>query len=110
MELKFDAVGKTLYIGSLSNQDIAHAEKIREMMRTEGWQILTKYWTAATQAAVNHGIQQNKTDMAKSNENWARLDGMLEILAIPDRILVRAEDEVNKRRGNYHEDEAYVGG
>ena len=111
MQVKFDPVGKSLHIGQLSNQDIQQAEQIRETLRSEGWQILTKYWTAATQATVNHGIQQNKAELDKSKENWARLDGMLEILAIPERILIRAEDEINRRdRTDEDEQEYYVGG
>ena len=86
-------------MGDLTNEDFAHARAIREMMRTSGWEILMTYWSYARESMISSGIKDSKFNEKKdlSPQKWARLDGFQEAMAIPERIVNRA-DEILKEK------------
>lgn len=104
MNFRFDDTASQVYIGELTNEDISHANSIRETMRTPGWGMLLTYWSYAREAMINSGIKDSKFNEKKdlAPQKWARLDGFQEAMAIPERIIRRAE-EVLKENHNDRE-------
>lgn len=92
MEIDFDS--KTgLPRFRLSKDDLDDARSIRTMMQSRGWKVLTKYLQVARESIIDAGKNGTNTRAKKelSSDKWSILKGFDEALALPQRVVDRAD-------------------
>ena len=98
------------YLFELDENDLADANAIRFLMNRnncpncnevlpDSWKVLQKYWQAGRDAILVSGMDgiSNKDKNELSGIKWAILRGFVECGAIPERILVRADEYLNTK-------------
>ena len=95
----------------LEDKDVADAYAVRFIMENHncpkcgetlpnGWDVLKRYWEAARDSILIVGMDGIRTRAKRdlSDLKWAILKGYVECCAIPERILRRADEFVEKQK------------
>jgi len=79
---------------TLEKKDLKDAQEIERTMGTKGWKILKDYLAVGRESIIESGKDGIRTRSKKelSSEKWAVLKGWDESNAIPDRIILRAQE------------------
>ena len=93
--------------GQLSDEDLDDARHIKRMLESKGWKIFMKYYAYGRESILDSG----KTSIKEENSanlsalKWAVLKGWDEMVAMPDRIVKRAEEHIEAKEEEKSDDE-----
>lgn len=89
----------------LDEKDISDAHHISRMMESKGWAIFTRYLAFARESFIDSGKKGIKSRAGRdlSPIKWGILTGFDEFIAIPQRIVTRAEEFVEGHKNKQEE-------
>ena len=92
MEIKFNERTQKIQF-SVSKDDMNHAKLLEQMLTSEGWKILQKYYEVGREEIMDAGKKgaRNRSKKELSSEKWAMLDGFDQAILIPTKFV----DDVN---------------
>jgi len=83
----------------LEDKDIKDAQAISNMMKCEGWKRLMEYYAVSRETVIDRLKQLPRTDVEvrRTALIGAVLHGLDEAIAIPSRVVSRAQEYIEQR-------------